>query len=49
MKDFIIKALKLPLLIPREICIFILKHFYDCQIKSPKGLNRMGNKLYRLR
>jgi hypothetical protein len=43
------KILSLPLLIPREMFIFILKHFYGCQIKVPHGKNRMGNKLYKLR
>jgi hypothetical protein len=43
------KILLLPLLIPKEVFIFILKHFYGCQIKEPHGKNRVGNKLYRQR
>ena len=43
------KILLFPLLIPKEVFIFILKHFYGCQIKEPHGKNRVGNKLYRQR
>lgn len=48
-ESLIKKIFILPLLIPREVLIFILKHFYGCHIKVPCGKNRMGNLQYRQR